>query len=223
MYADAPGSDVSTSVHLVVSGRTLCGVRLRQPTDPSADKDGRPIRRPMISYTYPDLSPEIASCAVCRASAGLGPWGGDFVPKRYLAAATAALAVALALTACSDHDEGADLPDRLEFTATGTSAEGPGAEVICGGVGMPWALTISGIVEEPISVSSIRDLGNHTCERDGLTILCSGTSNNGGPPAAITMTLDLSADGLSGVGRYAFEGSASVRCSVEFALAERVR
>lgn len=221
MYADAPGSDVSTSVHLVVSGRTLCGVRLRQPTDPSTDREGRPIRRPMISYTYPDLSPEIASCAVCRARAGLGPWGGDFVPKRYLTAT--AIAAALALTACSDHDEGADLPDRLEFTATGTSAEGPGAEVICGGVGMPWALTISNIVEEPIAVSSIRDLGDHACERDGLAISCSGVSNNGGPPAVITMTIDLSADGRSGVGRYAYEGSASVRCSVEFALAERVR
>lgn len=80
---DAPGSNVSTSVHLVVSGRTLCGVRLRQPTDPSVDKDGRPIRRPPISYTYPDLSPEIASCAACRASAGLGPWDGSFVPVRH--------------------------------------------------------------------------------------------------------------------------------------------
>ncbi len=133
----------------------------------------------------------------------------------------AAIAAALALAACSDHDEGADLPDRLEFTATGTSAEGPGADVICGGVGMPWALTISGIVEEPIAVSSIRDLGDHACERDGLAISCSGVSNNGGPQAAITMTIDLSADGRSGVGRYAYEGSASVRCSVEFVLAAR--
>jgi len=219
MYADAPGSDVSTSVHLVVSGRTLCGVRLRQPTDPSTDREGRPIRRPPISYTYQNSSPEIASCAVCRASAGLGPWGGDFVPKRYLAAATAALAVALALTACSDHDEGADLPDRLEFTATGTSAEGPGAEVICGGVGMPWALTISGIVEGPVMIASLRTLGDYTCERDGLAVECQGAANGGAAPTELSIA--LSEDGRSGAGRYAFEGSASVRCSANFDLVAR--
>lgn len=217
MYADAPGSDVSTSVHLVVSGRTLCGVRLRQPTDPSADKDGRPIRRPMISYTYVDLSPEIASCAVCRARAGLGLWDGSFVPKRYLTAT--AIAAALALTACSDHDEGADLPDRLEFTATGTSAEGPGAEVICGGVGMPWALTITNVLMGPVMITSLRNLGDYSCERDGLAVECTGAANGGAAPTELSIA--LSEDGRSGAGRYAFEGSASVRCSVNFDLAAR--
>ena len=217
MYADAPGSDVSTSVHLVVSGRTLCGVRLRQPTDPSTDREGRPIRRPPISYTYQNSSPEIASCAACRASAGLGPWGGDFVPKRYLTAT--AIAAALALTACSDHDEGADLPDRLEFTATGTSAEGPGAEVICGGVGMPWALTISNVLEGPVMITSLRNLGDYACERVGLAVECAGAANGGAAPTELSIT--LSEDGRSGAGRYAFEGSASVRCSVNFDLIAR--
>lgn len=220
MYADAPGSDVSTSVHLVVSGRTLCGVRLRQPTDPSADKDGRPIRRPMISYTYPDSSPEIASCSACRDSAGLGPWDGSFVPARSRTTAlVTALVTALALTACSDHDEDADLPDRLEFTATGTSAEGPGAEVICGGVGVPWALTISNVLSGPVMITSLRNLGDYSCERDGLAVECTGAANGGAAPTELSIA--LSEDGRSGAGRYAFEGSASVRCSVNFDLAAR--
>ena len=132
---------------------------------------------------------------------------------------TAAIAAALALTACSDHDEGADLPDRLEFNATGSSAEGPGAEVICGGVGMPWALTIMNVVRGPAMITSLRNLGDYACERDGLAVECIGAANGGAAPTELSIA--LSEDGRSGVGRYAFEGSASVRCSANFDLAAR--
>lgn len=87
IHRDEPGRHLETSVHLMPSTGiyTACGRRLRQLSDPKFGPDGKPIRKPVIGYTYIHL--EIVSCPKCREAAGLGPWTGAFVPSAQIAGA----------------------------------------------------------------------------------------------------------------------------------------
>lgn len=74
-----PGSDREFSVHLRRDAGiyTACGERIRQANDPKFDADGKPLRLPVIGFTY---RTELASCGACRTAQGLGPWSGRIVP-----------------------------------------------------------------------------------------------------------------------------------------------
>ena len=85
IHRDAPGTDPQLSLHRGVVGsiRVACGLRKRQPGDPTTGPDGKPLRLPVIGYTYHD---ELVSCRACRETLGLGPWSGAFVPEVYRSA-----------------------------------------------------------------------------------------------------------------------------------------
>ena len=74
-----PGSHPEYSVHLHPGDgiRVACGVRLRQLGDPTSGPDGKPLRKPVVGFTY---RAALVSCPACRAAQDIGAWDGRLVP-----------------------------------------------------------------------------------------------------------------------------------------------
>lgn len=83
IHRDTPESSHENALHMMGPGNhTVCGRRLRKLDDPKFDHNGKPIRKPVVNYTF---HVEIVSCRACRAEIGLGPWTGQLVPTSQIA------------------------------------------------------------------------------------------------------------------------------------------